>query len=59
MITIGILSFLGTFIWYRDRLIVGIAVSIIVLTLSLIFYAITKRQLFDILNKIDSLRGKI
>ncbi|MEK6883842.1 MAG: hypothetical protein AABY22_29705 [Nanoarchaeota archaeon] len=55
MLTIGILSFVGTFIWYSERLIFGISISIIVTLLSLFFYKTTKKQLIRIVKDIREL----
>jgi len=54
MISIGILSFLGTFIWYSDRLAFGIAVSILIIVISLFFYKKAKKQLIKIVQDIEN-----
>ena len=53
--SVGILAFIGTFIWYRERLYVGIAISIIVILVSILFYAKTKRKMSKILEDIENL----
>ncbi len=54
MLTIGILSFVGTFIWYSDR-IFGIGISLIAIISSLFFYKTTKKQLINIVKDIRRL----
>ena len=53
--SVGILAFIGTFIWYRERLYFGIAISIIVILVSILFYAKTKRKMSKILEDIENL----
>ena len=53
--SVGILAFIGTFIWYRERLYFGIAISIIVILVSIFFYAKTKRKMGKILEDIENL----
>jgi len=55
MLTLGVLAFIGTFIWYLERVIFGIAISLIVILLSLIFYAKTKKEINKIIQDIKKL----
>lgn len=55
VLTIGILAFLGTFIWYSERLSFGIAIAIIVILVSLMQYRKTKKQLKSIVKDIRKL----
>jgi len=55
VLSIGILAFLGTFIWYSERLIFGIAISITVVVISLLFYKNTKNKLKNIVKDIRNL----
>lgn len=55
MLTVGFLSFLGTFIWYTERLIFGVAVSVIIILISTIFYKKSKKQLKNIVLDIRKL----
>ncbi|MEK6926885.1 MAG: hypothetical protein AABX11_00485 [Nanoarchaeota archaeon] len=45
LLTVGVLAFLGTFIWYANRIVFGIAISLIVILISLIFYNKTKKRM--------------
>ncbi len=53
--SVGILAFIGTFIWYRERLYFGLGISIIVILVSIFFYIRTKRRMFTILENIENL----
>lgn len=55
IMTVGILAFLGTFIWYLERLAFGIAISAIIITISLIFYRNAKNQLKCIVQDMRNL----
>mgnify|MGYP001605892039 CR=1 FL=1 len=55
-LTIGILAFVGTFIWYKERLFFGTALSIIISLVSLIFYISLTRNTNKILHQIDLLK---
>jgi hypothetical protein len=55
MLTVGIISFIGTFIWYFERLAFGIALSIIIILISLFYYGKAKRQLMGIVKDIRKL----
>ncbi len=55
MLTVGFLSFLGTFIWYDERLVFWIAVSVVITLISSIFYFRTKKQLRNIVLDIRKL----
>jgi len=55
VISVGILSFLGTFIWYRERLIFGITISLIILIMGIWFYRKTKDNMDKILREIQEL----
>ena len=45
MLTVGIIAFISTFIWYGERIIFGIALSLIIILISLIFYQKSKKEL--------------
>ena len=53
--SVGILAFIGTFIWYRERLYFGIGISIIVILVSIFFYIKTKKRMSEILESIEKL----
>jgi len=53
--SVGILAFIGTFIWYKERLFFGIAISLIVISTSIICYRLTKRKMKEILMQIENL----
>ena len=55
ILTIGVLSFLGTFIWHLDRLAFGIAISAIIIIISIIFYKESKSQLQSIVKDLRKL----
>lgn len=55
MLTIGVLSFIGTFMWYSSRLFFGFSISLLIIVLSLFYYVKTKRQLIMILKDIRKL----
>ena len=53
--TVGILSFMGVFIWYKERLILGSSIIIIVEFLLFLWYNNIKTRMNGILDQI----GKI
>ena len=53
--SVGILAFIGTFIWYRERLYFGIVISIMVVLISIFLYVRTKRKMQNILIDIENL----
>lgn len=53
--SVGILAFIGTFMWYKDRLFFGTAISTIVILISIFFYVKTKRKMNKILENIENL----
>ena len=53
--SVGILAFIGTFIWYRERLYFGIGISIMVVLISIFLYVRTKRKMQNILIDIENL----
>ena len=58
ILTIGILAFISTFIWYLERLIFGIAISLLVILFSLFSYKKTKEKLKEIIKEIRNLNSK-
>lgn len=55
VLSVGVLAFIGTFIWYIERLYFGIGLAIIVILISLIVYFKTKKQLKNIVKDIRKL----
>lgn len=53
--SVGILAFIGTFIWYKERLYFGIGISLLVILISIFFYVRTKRIMNEILDSIENL----
>ncbi len=51
--SVGILTFIGTFIWYRERLFFGIWLSLIVIITSIFLYSKTKRRMNRLLEDIE------
>ncbi len=58
MLTLGVLAFIGTFIWYLERIIFGIAISLLIILISLIFYTKTRRGIDEIIQDIEKLNKK-
>ena len=56
MMTIGVLAFIGSFIWYLNRLMFGIAIALIIILISLIFYNNTKKEIKRITDEIENLK---
>ena len=56
LLTVGIFAFMGTFVWYAERLVFGIGISVIVMGISLFYYYKTKSQLKDIVKDIRKLK---
>ncbi|MAH07965.1 hypothetical protein CMI38_06990 [Candidatus Pacearchaeota archaeon] len=56
MMTIGLLTFISTFIWYKERIFFGIALSTIIILISLILYFSADKKIKIILNKIYKLK---
>ena len=55
MLSVGVLAFVSTFIWNKERLSFGIAISLIVVLISLIQYYHAKKQLRNIVQDIRKL----
>lgn len=53
--SVGILAFIGTFIWYKERLYFGLGISIIIILISIFIYAKTKRKMNWLLRRIAKL----
>ena len=53
--TVGILAFIGSFIWYRERLVFGIGISLIVIIISFFLYMRTKKSMERILSDINNI----
>jgi hypothetical protein len=57
MLTGGLLAFISTFIWYQERIFFGIALSIMIILISLIIYFSAKKKIEIIYKKINSLKN--
>jgi len=55
LLSLGILAFIGTFVWYVDRLAFGIVISILIMLIALFYYNKTKKQLRRIVGDIRKL----
>ncbi len=55
LMTVGILGFIGTFIWYQERLFFGIGLSSLILIYSYIYYKKFETKLKGIWSDIDQL----
>ena len=55
MVTVGILAFMGTFIWYKERIYFGIGISVIIILISIFFYMRVKREINKILEEIEKI----
>ena len=53
--SVGILAFIGTFIWYKERLFFGIGISTIIILTSIYLYIRIKKNMKNILNEIANL----
>jgi len=53
--TVGILAFVGSFIWYRERLSFGLGILAFVIIVSIFFYILTRRRINFILRNIRNL----
>ncbi|MBU1204117.1 MAG: hypothetical protein KKG60_03570 [Nanoarchaeota archaeon] len=53
--SVGILAFIGTFIWYKNRLFFGIGISIIIILISVLSFHKTKKNMGKILDEISNL----
>ncbi len=56
MLTLGVLAFISTFIWYLERLIFGIALSLMVILISLIFYSKAKKSIKGLIRDMEKLK---
>lgn len=54
MLTLGIIAFVSTFIWYLERLLFGITLSLIIILISLIFYQKTKRDMDELIEQLTN-----
>jgi hypothetical protein len=54
-LTVGVLAFLGTFVWYEERIFFGLALSAIVVLISLIVYVNSRNRAYAILSRLDDL----
>ena len=55
LVTIGILSFIGTFIWKREFLTQGFILTVVILLVSYIFYKRIDKKIKEISNQIKKL----
>jgi len=55
LLTVGVLAFLGTVIWYRERLFFGIGLSLIIIIISLIVYKRTRKKMEKIIGDLRKL----
>ena len=53
--TTGFIAFLGSFIWLKERLFIGLIISVFILILSYIFYKKIDDKLKDVCDKITSI----
>lgn len=56
MLTGGLLAFTSSFIWFKERIFFGIALSIIITLIGLIMYFSAKKKIKTILTEINKLR---
>jgi len=52
MLTVGTVSFIGTFVWYSERILFGILISIVVILISLFFYTNTKKKVISLIKEL-------
>ena len=57
LLTTGILTFIGTFIWLRDNTLFGygIVITLVIFILSAIFYYRTISRMKEILNEVENI----
>lgn len=55
LVTIGVLSFIGTFIWNKDYLLYGTAIIVTIFTISYVLYRRIDRNLKGISDEIKKL----
>ena len=53
--TVGILAFIGTFIWYKERLLFGLSISLMVVLISFRIYFKTKKRMQSLLDDMRNL----
>ena len=56
MLTGGLLAFVSTFIWYKERIFFGIALSTIIILISLTMYFSAKKKISKIFLEINKLK---
>ena len=55
MVISGVLGFIGTFVWLRNYLWIGVLFTIIIITIGLGFYKKTIKNMTKILTQIENL----
>ena len=58
LMTVGVLGFIGTFIWYVNRIIFGITISLILVLIALFIYSNAKGKINEIILDIEKLKSK-
>ncbi|MBS3154908.1 hypothetical protein J4404_00225 [Candidatus Woesearchaeota archaeon] len=53
--TTGLIPFLISFVWYKDRVIFGLSITAAIMALAYIWYKITEEKLEEISKKIEEL----
>ena len=56
MLTGGLLAFVSTFIWFKERILFGIGLSIIIILMGLMMYYSAKKKIKKILREINNLK---
>jgi len=57
-ISVGILGFVGSFVWQYESLAAGVLISIIVMSLGFILYRRTKHRMDGILSEIEAIEPR-
>lgn len=56
LLTGGLLAFISTFIWFKERIFFGIGISIIISLIGLILFFYSKKKIDIIIKKINNLK---
>jgi len=56
-ISVGVLSFVGTFVWKFELLGVGVFISVAIIVIGYTLYKITKDRMNGILSEIESIKS--
>ena len=58
-ITTGVIGLVGTFVWFPEKIFFGVVMSLFILIFFLYFITILRKEMQEILNKMEKLKEKL